>query len=322
MSLSYVAERAEPLAPSAEFARDLALALSSRTKRLAPKYFYDAAGSVLFEQITQLPEYYPTRTEIGILRDHAEDLAALLPPGGVLVEFGSGASVKVRLLLDRIPHLAAYVPVDISAEFLERTATDLRRAYPGIEILPLADDFTQRFALPQMTQGRPLLGFFPGSTIGNFEPADAQHFLAQARETLGPGSRMVVGVDLVKDPRLLHAAYNDAAGVTAQFNKNVLVRANRELGTDFELSAFVHRAFFNAPASRIEMHLVSASAQTVHLDGAAYHFAAGESLHTECSYKYTLEGFADLAAAAGWTSETAWTDPQQLFSVHVLARAA
>ncbi|MFG1397272.1 L-histidine N(alpha)-methyltransferase [Roseixanthobacter pseudopolyaromaticivorans] len=322
MSPSHAAERSEPLAPTAEFARDLAIALSARTKRLAPKYFYDAAGSALFEQITQLPEYYPTRTEIGILRDHAEDLAALLPPGGVLVEFGSGASVKVRLLLDRIPHLAAYVPVDISAEFLERTATDLRRAYPGIEILPLADDFTQRFALPQMAQGRPLLGFFPGSTIGNFEPADAQDFLAQARETLGPGSRMVVGVDLVKDPRLLHAAYNDAAGVTAQFNKNVLVRANRELGTDFELSAFVHRAFFNAPASRIEMHLVSASAQTVHLDGAAYHFAAGESLHTECSYKYTLEGFADLAAAAGWTSETAWTDPQQLFSVHVLARAA
>ncbi|MFG1425721.1 L-histidine N(alpha)-methyltransferase [Roseixanthobacter glucoisosaccharinicivorans] len=319
MSLSHAAERAEPLAPSAEFARDLALALSSRTKRLAPKYFYDAAGSALFEQITQLPEYYPTRTEISILRDHAEDLAALLPPGGVLVEFGSGASVKVRLLLDRIPHLAAYVPVDISAEFLERTATDLRRAYPGIEILPLADDFTQRFALPQMTLGRPLLGFFPGSTIGNFEPADARDFLARARETLGPGSRMIVGVDLVKDPRRLHAAYNDAAGVTAQFNKNVLVRANRELGTDFELSAFVHRAFFNAPASRIEMHLVSAEAQTVHLEGAAYHFAAGESLHTECSYKYTLDSFADLAANAGWRREAAWTDPDRLFSVHLLA---
>ncbi|MFG1462200.1 L-histidine N(alpha)-methyltransferase [Xanthobacter sp. DSM 24535] len=319
MSLSHPAERAEPLAPTAEFARDLALALSARTKRLAPKYFYDATGSALFEQITQLEDYYPTRTEIGILEAHAHDIAALLPPGGVLVEFGSGASVKVRLLLDRIPHLAAYVPVDISAEFLERTASDLRRAYPGIEILPLAGDFTQRFALPELARGRPLLGFFPGSTIGNFEPAEARDFLAHARETLGAGSRMIVGVDLVKDPRLLHAAYNDAEGITARFNKNVLARANRELGADFDLSAFVHRAFFNAPASRIEMHLISARAQTVHVQGAAYYFATGESLHTECSYKYTLDGFKDLAGDAGWVSEAAWTDSERLFSVHLLA---
>ncbi|WP_029004359.1 L-histidine N(alpha)-methyltransferase [Azorhizobium doebereinerae] len=312
--------RRAPLPPAqSPFAADLAAGLAARPKRLAPKYFYDAAGSALFEEITRQKEYYPTRAEMEILRAHAAEIGALVPEGAALVEFGSGSSAKVRLLLDAMPGLAAYVPVDISGDFLTQAAAALRAEAPGLAVLPVAADFTQPFALPEAVRGRPLVGFFPGSTIGNFDPDAARAFLAHARRTLGAGSRFIVGVDLVKDPRLLDAAYNDAAGVTARFNLNLLARANRELATDFDLAAFTHRAVFNAPARRIEMHLVSRRAQAVHLAGRAFPFAAGESLHTESSYKYTPDGFRDLAAAAGWTPGRLWTDAAGLFSVHVLA---
>ncbi|WP_341990916.1 L-histidine N(alpha)-methyltransferase [Azorhizobium sp. AG788] len=315
-----------PLAPSPDidaasgsFAADLARGLAATPKRLAPKYFYDAVGSALFEDITELPEYYPTRTEVEILTTHAADIAALVPAGAALVEFGSGSSTKVRLLLSHLRDLSAYVPVDISRDFLEEAAQALRADVPGLTVLPVAADFTQPFALPDAVWGRPLVGFFPGSTIGNFDPEDARRFLANAKDTLGAGAHMVVGVDLVKDPRVLHAAYNDAAGVTARFNLNLLHRANRELGTDFDVAAFSHRAVFNAPASRIEMHLVSRRPQVVHLNGRTFSFAEGENLHTESSYKYTAAGFTELAESAGWTSQAVLTDPAGLFSVHILA---
>ncbi len=304
---------------SDSFAADLARGLAAHPKRLAPKYFYDAAGSELFEDITRLPEYYPTRSEMEILTSHAADIAALVPAGAALVEFGSGSSTKVRLLLSHLRDLSAYVPVDISADFLEDAAQTLRADVPGLNVLPVAADFTRPFPLPDAVRGRPLVGFFPGSTIGNFDPEEARRFLSNASDSLGAGAHMVVGVDLVKDPRVLHAAYNDAAGVTARFNLNLLHRANRELGTDFDVTAFSHRAVFNAPASRIEMHLVSRHAQVVHLDGRAFSFAEGENLHTESSYKYTREGFIDLAQSAGWTSQAVLTDAENLFSVHILA---
>ena len=228
-----------------------------RPKRLPPKHFYDAAGSRLFERITTLPEYYPTRTELRILADHAEEIAAFIPNGAALVEFGSGSSTKVRLLLDKLPRLAAYVPVDISAEFLDDEAARLGDEFPHLSIVPVAADFTRGFVLPRGLARHPLAGFFPGSTIGNFEPGAARAFLHLARRLLGSRAVFVVGVDLVKDRRILEPAYDDAAGVTAAFNLNVLARANRELGANFDLAAFAHRAFYDAERHRIEMHLVS-----------------------------------------------------------------
>jgi L-histidine Nalpha-methyltransferase len=306
-------ERAE-----SDFARDLLAGLSARPKRLAPKYFYDAAGSQLFERITELPEYYPTRTELRILADHAADIARFVPDGAALVEFGSGSSTKVRLLLKELPRLGAYVPVDISAEFLEEEAARLRQEFPSLAVMPVAADFTQPFALPHGLPRRPLSGFFPGSTIGNFEPDAARDFLRLAGRILGPRATFVVGVDLAKDRRILEPAYDDAAGVTAQFNLNVLARANRELGANFDLAAFAHRTFYNAERSRIEMHLVSRTAQSVRVLGRSFVFAAGESIHTENSCKYTVEAFSALAGEAGWRSAAVFLDADALFSVHVL----
>jgi dimethylhistidine N-methyltransferase len=292
--------------------------LSATPKRLSPKYFYDARGSQLFERITELPEYYPTRTELGILADNAEAIAGFIPDGAALVEFGSGASTKVRLLLGEAPGLRAYVPVDISAEFLEEEAARLRREFPYLDIAPVAADFTKVFEAPRRVQALPRAGFFPGSTIGNFEPHEAREFLRIAARILGPGATFIVGVDLVKDQRLLEAAYGDAAGVTAEFNLNVLARANRELGANFDLSAFAHRAFFNTDLSRIEMHLVSRKAQSVRLLGKSLAFRAGETIHTESSYKYTVDAFAALGREAGWQSVAVFQDKEALFSVHVL----
>lgn len=300
------------------FAFDLLAGLSATPKRLPPKYFYDPAGSRLFEEITELPEYYPTRTERGILKDRAGVIARFVPEGAALVEFGSGSSEKVRLLLGDLPGLSAYVPVDISGEFLDEEAARLRQDFPRLSVIPVAADFTQPFAFPPAVFGRPRAGFFPGSTIGNFEPEEAQNFLSHAARILGTGAVLVIGVDLVKDPRSLNAAYNDAAGITAAFNLNVLARANRELGANFDLDAFSHRAFFNAQASRIEMHLVSCKSQTVRVLDRAFAFAPSETIHTESSYKYTLDGFARLAARSGWQAEAAWTDADNLFSVYVL----
>jgi dimethylhistidine N-methyltransferase len=299
------------------FAADVLAGLGAEPKRLSAKYFYDSAGSLLFEEITRLPEYYPTRTEIGILEDKAAEISALLPRGAALVEFGSGSTQKVRTLLRASPQIAAYVPVDISADYLAEESRGLERDVPRLAVLPVAADFTRPFELPSSLRGR-RVGFFPGSTIGNFEPVEAAAFLRLAADVLGPGARMIVGVDLVKDRDVLHAAYNDAAGVTARFNLNLLVRINRELGADFDLAAFRHRAFFNEKLRRIEMHLESLTEQTVRVAGRSFAFRAGETIHTENSYKYDPDTFRALAQAAGWRAIALWTDAREHFSVHAL----
>jgi dimethylhistidine N-methyltransferase len=299
------------------FAGDVIDDLSQHPKRLSPKYFYDATGSELFEQITLLPEYYPTRTELGILRDRAGEIAAIIPEGAALVEFGAGATTKVRLLLQQCA-FGAYVPVDISGDFLKAQADALRKDFPALSVYPVAADFTAPFALPDAVKAMPKVGFFPGSTLGNFEPHEACAFLRSAREILGDRARMVIGVDLEKDERVLYHAYNDAAGVTARFNLNVMVRINRELGGNFDTNAFMHRAIYNRDRHRIEMHLISKKAQTVRVLGRGFSFRAGESIHTESSYKYSLERFKALAQGSGWTPRESWTDAADMFSVHAL----
>jgi dimethylhistidine N-methyltransferase len=299
------------------FAGDVIDDLSQHPKRLSPKYFYDATGSELFEQITLLPEYYPTRTELGILRDRASEVAAIIPKGAALVEFGAGATTKVRLLLEQCA-FGAYVPVDISGDFLKAQADALRKDFPALSVYPVAADFTAPFALPDAVKAMPKVGFFPGSTLGNFEPHEACAFLRSAREILGKDARMVIGVDLEKDERVLYDAYNDAAGVTARFNLNVMVRINRELGGNFDTNAFMHRAIYNRDRHRIEMHLISKKAQTVRVLGRSFSFRAGETIHTESSYKYSLERFTALARGSGWTALESWTDPAGMFSVHAL----
>ena len=243
--------------------------MSQQPKRLSPKYFYDATGSELFEQITRLPEYYPTRTELSILRDRGGAIAAIIPKSAALVEFGAGATTKVRLLLNECA-FGAYVPVDISGDFLNAQADALRQDFPGLDVYPVTADFTAPFALPEAIKGMPKVGFFPGSTLGNFEPHEACSFLRSARDILGQDALMVIGVDLEKDERVLYDAYNDAAGVTARFNLNVLHRINRELGGNFDLCAFTHRAIYNRDRHRIEMHLISRKAQTVRVLGRQF----------------------------------------------------
>ncbi|MEH2475989.1 dimethylhistidine N-methyltransferase [Nitrobacteraceae bacterium AZCC 2161] len=299
------------------FADDVTEALSQHPKKLSPKYFYDAAGSELFEQITLLPEYYPTRTELDILRARGSDIKAIIPKNAALVEFGAGATTKVRLLLNECD-FGAYVPVDISGDFLNAQAAELRTDFPDLNVFPVTADFTAPFELPDAGKAMPKVGFFPGSTLGNFEPHEACGFLRSARAILGQGALMLIGIDLEKDERLLHAAYNDAAGVTGRFNMNVLVRINRELGGNFDLSAFAHRAIYNRERHRIEMHLISKKPQTVRVLGRSFTFRAGESIHTESSYKYSLERFAALAKGSGWTPKASWTDADKQFSVHAL----
>ncbi len=299
------------------FASDVIEGLSAQPKRLSPKYFYDAAGSELFEQITLLPEYYPTRTELGILRDRGTEISASVPKGAALVEFGAGASTKVRLLLQQCD-FGAYVPVDISGDFLKAQAEALRADFPGLKVYPVTADFTAPFVLPSAVKAMPKVGFFPGSTLGNFEPHEACSFLRSALSILGEDAQMLIGVDLEKDERMLYAAYNDAAGVTARFNLNVLVRINQELGGNFDLSAFTHRAIYNRERHRIEMHLISRKAQTVRILGRGFAFRSGESIHTESSYKYSLDRFTALARGSGWTPTASWTDAAAMFSVHAL----
>jgi dimethylhistidine N-methyltransferase len=321
-ALARTALPVEPEHPEATaFAADVIAGLTVMPKRLPPKYFYDSAGSELFERITELPEYYPTRCELGILREHAADIATLIPQGAALIEFGSGSSTKTRIVLGAANALAAYVPVDISADFLERQAAALRREHPGVAMLPVAADFSRPFELPVAIEGMPRVGFFPGSTIGNFEPYEACAFLRQAAETLGPGAAFIVGVDLVKDQRVLQKAYNDKQGVTAKFNLNLLTRINRELGANFNLSTFEHHAFYNREKSRIEMHLASLRRQKVRVRGETIDFRAGETIHTENSYKYSVESFGAMARGSGWTPLAVWTDRDKRFSVHALRRA-
>ena len=303
--------------PTSAFARDVIDDLSRAPKRLSPKYFYDAAGSELFEQITVLPEYYPTRTELSILRDHANAIATFVPEGAALVEFGAGATTKVRLLLGKC-RLGAYVPVDISGDFLTAQAEALRADYPRLGVYPVTADFTAPFELPEGVRDMPKVGFFPGSTLGNFEPGEACTFLKSARAILGKGGRMILGVDLEKDDRTLYDAYNDTAGITARFNLNVLHRINRELGGDFDVGAFIHRAIYNRDRHRIEMHLISKKALTAEVLGQKFSFRPGESIHTENSYKYSIERFTLLARVSGWRLIETWTDRDGMFSVHAL----
>ncbi len=299
------------------FAQDVIAGLSQQPKKLSPKYFYDEAGSKLFEQITLLPEYYPTRTELRILRDRGSEIAQAIPANAALVEFGAGATTKVRLLLKRCA-FKAYVPVDISGDFLNGQASALREDFPDLAVYPVTADFTKPFELPPEVKGMPKVGFFPGSTIGNFDPHEACAFLRSARAILGEGATLIVGVDLEKDERVLHDAYNDAAGVTGQFNLNVLARINRELGGNLDLDGFKHRAIYNRQRHRIEMHLISRKPQTVRVLDHTATFRTGETIHTESSYKYSIERFTTLARGSGWTPRASWTDPDEMFSVHAL----
>jgi len=298
-----------------DFRADVLAGLALPQKAVPPKYFYDAEGSRLFEAITALAEYYPTRTEIALLRRIAPEISGLISPGAALVEFGSGASVKTRILLDAAPQIGVYAPIDISPAALDEAAAAIRRDYPKLAVAPLVEDFTRALTLPGAAQHRPVTGFFPGSTIGNFDPQEAQAFLRGARALLGAGARFLVGIDVVKAEATLVAAYDDALGVTAAFNKNLLARMNRELDGDFDLDGFAHRAVWNAAASRIEMHLVSLRDQRAQVAGRAFDFALGETIHTENSYKFTVDGFAALAEKAGWTLEASWLSEEPAFAV-------
>ena len=300
------------------FAADVRAGLSARQKQLPPKYFYDAIGSELFEAICLTPEYYPTRAETALLRQVAGEIAASIPAGAALVEFGSGASDKTRLLLDAAPHIGAYVPIDISEDALAKAAGRLAASYPALPMLPVAGDFTTALPLPHAVRDLPKVGFFPGSTIGNFTPAEAVRFLRSARTLLGPDAVFIVGADVVKDSATLLAAYDDAQGVTARFNKNLLVRINRELHGDFDPATFDHQARWNAELNRIEMHLVSRIDQIVNAVGHAYAFKAGESVYTENSHKFTAESFGALAAQAGWQVSRAWTSAAPQFAIYRL----
>ena len=302
-----------PDAAQTEFMLDLKQGLARQRKSISPKYFYDEAGSKFFDQICELPEYYPTRTELSILQKHAYEIALHLGPQAEILEFGAGSMQKVRVLLDAMDRPARYIPIDISAEHLQGAASKLASDYPDLQVEPLEADYTQDLVLPpdMPPEGR-RVGFFPGSTLGNFEPLDALRFMHMCAKTL-QGGALILGADLVKNPDLLHAAYNDSQGVTADFNRNVLVRANRELGADFQLHQFAHSAFYNAPFQRIEMHLMSTCQQSVRVGGTSFAFAEGETLHTENSYKFTVDGLRLLAQRAGFTPGQSWTDPENKF---------
>lgn len=299
-----------------DFAADVLEGLSATRKRIPAKYFYDDTGSRLFDQITEQPEYYPTRCEMQALRDHAAEIVKLIPEGAALIEFGSGSNKKVRILLDAAPKLSAYVPVDISAEMLQREAAELRADYPQLKVLPVAADICYPFELPREARAAPArIGFFPGSTIGNFEPHEAAAFLRNAARILGSKSTLIVGADLIKDADVLNDAYNDAAGVTAAFNLNMLTRINRELGGNFKPACFEHHAFYNRERNRIEMHLASLKRQKVKVLGETIDFRAGETIHTENSYKYSVDSLKALARGVGWLSAGVWTDKKGYFSI-------
>ena len=286
--------------------------LSLPQKTLPPKYFYDAAGSRLFERICRLPEYYVTRAELALTRANIGAIARFAGRGCELVEYGSGESLKTRLLI-RALRPAAYLPVDISAAALQKAAKQLAKDFRWLRVVPVLGDFSRPIELPRARA--PRVVYFPGSTIGNLDPEEAHAFLAMTRDQAG---RMLVGVDLRKDANVLHAAYNDSRGVTAAFNLNLLARINRELGADFDLGRFSHYAFYNAAAGRIEMHLVSLARQSVRVAGHRFRFDRGESIHTENSYKYSVEGFRALAARAGYAGKKLWTDRKGLFALHGL----
>lgn len=318
---------AQPLAtyactslPDDAFARETLAGLARPQKEIPCAWLYDQRGSELFEEITQLDEYYQTRTEIQLLEQYAPEIAACIGPGALLVELGSGSSRKTPLLLRALEAPRAYIPVDIAAEFLHASASQLAGQFDGLPVFPVVADFSRPFRLPPQLRDTPGLraGFFPGSTLGNFNPAEAVRFLQHMGRILGPARAMIIGVDANQNVTSLIPAYNDRRGVTAQFNLNLLARINRELGADFVLDNFYHEARYHAALNRIEMHLVSRCAQEVHLLDKRFSFADGETIHTENSYKYSVPQFQALARSAGWAAVRTWTDPAGRFGIHLL----
>jgi dimethylhistidine N-methyltransferase len=300
-----------------DLAREVLGGLARRPRAIPPKFFYDARGSQLFDASTHTPEYYPTRSEIAILEARAPAIAERVGTGSLLVEPGGGSCAKVRILLEGL-RPCAYVPMDISRDHLWVAAEQMAAEYPWLEVHAACTDFTREMSVPDTAPEGPRVAFFPGSSIGNFDPAAAVGFLTTVAGLVGPAGSLLIGVDLKKDPAVLNAAYNDAAGMTAAFNLNLLERINRELGADFDLAAWRHLAFYNAVAGRVEMHLESRREQRVRIAGARFVFEAGETIHTEHSYKYAIDEFQALAADAGFRPEAVWTDDDQLFSVHLL----
>ncbi len=315
------ASKADPDRRYSAFARDVLNGLSRQPKSLPCRYLYDARGSELFEEITRLAEYYPTRAEIALLETYAGEIARLAGPGGLLIEFGSGSSRKTDILLRALPDLAAYVPIDISEAALAGAVARLAKQFPALHVAPIHADFSAELKLPATLRPGKRIGFFPGSTIGNFERAEAVAFLRRARTLLGHNSAFIVGADLKKDTQTLIRAYDDARGVTAAFSTNILARINRELGGDFDLSRFAHLATYNEEAGRIEIYLRSTSAQTVTILGERFHFQESETIHTENSHKYMVEEFQTLARDGGWEPAAVWTGQEALFSVHYLVPA-
>lgn len=311
-----------PISPLVDlnFADDVLTGLALPQKQLDAKYFYDQQGSDYFDQICQLPEYYPYQTELDLLPKVASDLADSFTTDCTIVEFGAGSLVKIKPLLSSISSIRQFIPIDISGIHLEMACQQLQTDYPELAVKPVVADFCYPVTLPALDQQQKI-GFFPGSTIGNFCPAQAASFLENARFTLGPGSCLLIGVDTKKSPVYLHRAYNDADGITARFNRNILTRINRELGANFNPENFEHYAFYNAGQGRIEMHLVSSKQQVVDVFGSAIAFAAGESIHTENSYKYTSDEFCQLAQSAGWQVEQTWLAKQDLFATYLLRNA-
>lgn len=303
--------------PMADFKQEVLTGLQTQPKALSPKFFYDKKGSVLFDKITELPEYYPTRAELDILQTHCDEMADLLGDDCLLVELGSGSSQKIRTLLQTVKP-AAYMPMDISKQHLLDAAQTLSQDYPELEIHATCADYSNDFDLPYRPEHLSRAAFFPGSSIGNFDPQHAQTLLQRVAKSLAQDGKLLVGVDLKKEPDVLNAAYNDKQGVTAAFNLNLLNRINRELEGNFDLTNFYHHAFYNETQGRVEMHLVSLAQQQVSIGQQDFEFCAGESIHTENSYKYSVSQFHQLAAKAGFKPVKSWTDEQHLFSVHCL----
>ncbi len=312
-------DAADDVGDAAAFRADVIAGLASARKRLPAKWFYDARGSELFEAICELPQYYLTRQETALLKRVAPEIAAHIPAGATLVELGSGASVKTRLILDAAPQIVAYTPIDISQSALRAGAAAIARDYPHLAVGPVTGDFTRASTRLGGAVGDVRVGFFPGSTIGNFAPDEAVALLRRLRDLLGDRGLLVVGVDLAKDAATLTAAYDDPQGVTAAFNLNLLARINRELEGDFDLAAFAHRAVWNRPEGRVEMHLEALAPQRVHAGGRAFALVAGETIHTENSYKHSPQGFMALAERAGWRTSRHWTSPEPSFAIFLLS---
>lgn len=301
---------------TSQFMIDVLTGLSHCQKTIPPKYFYDEQGSHFFDAICELDEYYPYRTELAMLPRVAADLAGLWQEPLNVVEFGAGALKKVRPLLENIKTIASFTPIDIAGDYLRAQSRTLQREFPHLKIKPVVADFTEAVALPKRAECR--LGFFPGSTIGNFTPVEARQFLSNVSETLGGNSYLLIGVDTKKSPNVLHRAYNDSEQLTAAFNKNLLTRINRELNADFVVDQFEHYAFYNTALGCIEMHLVSRRNQQVSIDNLSFPFAAGESVHTESSYKYSVDEFRSLARTAHWRTDRTWVSEDGYFSLHLL----